>query len=606
MKECYFMIIGEFISSMYEKYSKGLLNVNRIYQRKLVWTLPEKKALIDTLLKGYPVPLFLTYCENPNKKDSPMDVIDGLQRLEAIFAFIDNEFPVEYEGKIQYFNKDAIPGLGALVREGKIKQHHPVMDFEVCREFLLYQLPLTVITANSMIVEDVFKRINSTGRKLSPQCLRQAGVTGEFSSMVQEIASKVRGDYTVNNIVPFEKMKHISLSNRGLHYGLRVEELFWIKQDIINDDAIRRSKDEEIIANIINCILNDNKTGMSRKALNNAYNPESEVYAKNEELLANPGRKDHITNLMLDIFDDLQKIFDAEHTTFTDLICGRRDTSNKDLVFIVLFLAIAELRNSNYLFEDYKKAAGHLKNLARTDLSELILDSDYRWNVTNRTHLVERVKSQLKECMTLQEATPIWNNEVMDILKKAKVETQAFDFKIGTHDLHSETSTLNKVIEKCVQTLVAIANTNPGSNGYVIIGVADNAEDAADFRSFYDVEPLKCGDYFITGIDAEVHRYYNSIDDYITKVKTVIANNRSLGSEVINNILTTAQVMRYNDRALLVLCLKTDKPLFFNSSAYIRRMNSNHEIPVGNSNEFMAFLSKFNTGENSSEKNSIF
>ena len=41
-----------------EQYKKDLFYVNRKYQRKLVWTLQEKKDLIDTIYRKYPIQCF--------------------------------------------------------------------------------------------------------------------------------------------------------------------------------------------------------------------------------------------------------------------------------------------------------------------------------------------------------------------------------------------------------------------------------------------------------------------------------------------------------------------------------------------------------------------
>lgn len=41
------MVDGTYISEIYTWFLEGLLNVNRRYQRKLVWTLKEKQDLSD-------------------------------------------------------------------------------------------------------------------------------------------------------------------------------------------------------------------------------------------------------------------------------------------------------------------------------------------------------------------------------------------------------------------------------------------------------------------------------------------------------------------------------------------------------------------------------
>ena len=52
-------IKGESIQSLYGSYLKETFLVNRRYQRKLVWTVEEKRSFIDSIVSGYPVPLVL-------------------------------------------------------------------------------------------------------------------------------------------------------------------------------------------------------------------------------------------------------------------------------------------------------------------------------------------------------------------------------------------------------------------------------------------------------------------------------------------------------------------------------------------------------------------
>ena len=181
------MVKGEYISEIYKWYTEDNLIVNRRYQRKLVWTLNEKQHFINTIMKKYPVPLFLLVNSSNESNDTgsqKKEIIDGLQRLEAIISFILNKFPVKIEGEYKYFNLDVYPGNGILIKSNKLNQKTPVIDAKTCADFMLYQLPISIIDANETVVDDVFKRINSTGKKLSPQDLRQAGVTSRFSIMV--------------------------------------------------------------------------------------------------------------------------------------------------------------------------------------------------------------------------------------------------------------------------------------------------------------------------------------------------------------------------------------------------------------------------------------
>src|SRR5688500_13209860 len=88
---------GLSVQALYRSYRDGLLVVNRQYQRKLVWTVAEKQNLIDSILKDYSLPLFLL-AEKPHPDGggkSFFEIIDGMQRLNAIFCFIEHGFKVE-------------------------------------------------------------------------------------------------------------------------------------------------------------------------------------------------------------------------------------------------------------------------------------------------------------------------------------------------------------------------------------------------------------------------------------------------------------------------------------------------------------------------------
>ena len=89
---------GKRIEVIYSDFRSGKLKVNRRYQRKLVWSLEQKQSLIDSAIKNLPIPLILL--AKSKKLDGTMEVVDGLQRLDAIIAFIENRFPYAMEGEM--------------------------------------------------------------------------------------------------------------------------------------------------------------------------------------------------------------------------------------------------------------------------------------------------------------------------------------------------------------------------------------------------------------------------------------------------------------------------------------------------------------------------
>ena len=62
------------------------------WQRQEVWSQSKKQNLIDSILRGWTVPKF--YFLKTSAKPEEYDVVDGQQRLTAIFEFFDNALPL--------------------------------------------------------------------------------------------------------------------------------------------------------------------------------------------------------------------------------------------------------------------------------------------------------------------------------------------------------------------------------------------------------------------------------------------------------------------------------------------------------------------------------
>lgn len=260
------------IIDLYDEYVSGTLSINRRYQRKLVWDLQEKKDFIDTLMRHYPMPLILLasyrFLDNSEKRT---EIIDGLQRLESIFSFIFGKYKIEFNGFNGYFNLDAIPGFGSKIRGAELNQNIPVLPLNLCESFLRYNIPCSITETDATNIDEIFRRINSKGRKLSKQDLRQAGVTGNFADIVRKTASYIRGDYTESDLISVKNIELYSLNNKELDYGIDINDTFWVKKKIINQKQLRNSKDEEIIAHIYIYLLTKGKHSSSSNILEYAY-----------------------------------------------------------------------------------------------------------------------------------------------------------------------------------------------------------------------------------------------------------------------------------------------------------------------------------------------
>ena len=178
------------------------------------------------------------------------EIIDGMQRLDALCTFIEQK----YELRDGYFNLESMPDTLQLKRKGVLKQGRQILSIEKCKDIANYPLPISVFPARDSSIEEVFKRINSTGKHLSSQELRQIGVQTEYATLVRQLSSEMRGDYSEDTLL-LNDMSNISLSNYRLKYAINVNDVFWVKNGIINANELRQSRDEEIVGFLLAGII---------------------------------------------------------------------------------------------------------------------------------------------------------------------------------------------------------------------------------------------------------------------------------------------------------------------------------------------------------------
>jgi len=270
MNETGLDIDSKTIEELYDWYSKGFLIVNRRYQRKLVWSIEEKRALISSILSNFPIPLLLFVKSDDIKA---REILDGMQRLEAIMSFIEQRF--DFNG--YYFDLDSIAYTKQLKDEGKIIQKgldgkdEKILSRDESVKFARYKFAISEYVSSSVNIDEVFRRINSNGKRLSKQELRSAGCVNNFSELVRKIAIQIRGDASHSDILQLNVMKEISIGNDTLGYGVNIDNHFYIKNLILDRNDIRESADEELVANILAYICLDDKPTAGSTSLDAFY-----------------------------------------------------------------------------------------------------------------------------------------------------------------------------------------------------------------------------------------------------------------------------------------------------------------------------------------------
>lgn len=566
----------ETVESIYTLYRKRMLLVNRKYQRKLVWTVEEKEKFIDSLQQSLPIPLILTAITK-YKENSVYEIIDGMQRLNAIVSFIENE--IHLNGK--YFNLETFALTKKLKDDKKVIQKTPKLTIDECLKITSYQVPFSVTTyQNEKEIEEIFRRINSYGKTLSSHELRQAGSLSSFNRIVRKIAENIRKDVSPSDRILLGNMRNISLNNKGLNYGISLKNVFWHNQNILTENNIRASRDEELIAHLVLAILLDNKINISSTSLDRAYglSDEEKDNIDTHSLIKAKGGEEFIIGQFEAIFTEIKTVISSNTLNFKQLIF-KKESKYINYAFQIIFLALHDLLVKEELkISNYKSLNKDLAGIGDSLITPNIDDLRHR---AARQRCINSIVGVIRKHFIKREETdPILSNGVMKLetlLAAAKAENTSYDFKQGIFQMDKTTK---HIIPKIVETLSAFVNQGKNSVGYVVIGVADNKQIVENHQKFYDSSSIKKENFYVVGIDDEAEAKGLSIDQYMLKLKDYIKAQDIQPDYYKSQILKNIDLFTYNDKSIIIIKITSkDDPIKINNRFFHRQGNSTEEIP---------------------------
>jgi hypothetical protein len=139
-------------------YGNGQINLEPGFQRNSVWTVGDRRRLVQSIVAGYPVPSIFLYKRHEDGR-LVYDVIDGKQRLESIFMFMKvGQFRRHgFDVRLDFGN-----GLEAFDWRSLSRRHA-----DQAGAFLSYKIQTVEVTGELNQIIDLFVRINSTGKRLT-------------------------------------------------------------------------------------------------------------------------------------------------------------------------------------------------------------------------------------------------------------------------------------------------------------------------------------------------------------------------------------------------------------------------------------------------------
>lgn len=571
---------GVSVQEIYRRYRENQIVVNRKYQRKLVWSETEKVCLIDSILKGYPIPLILFAEYAGEDGRTYYEVLDGMQRLNAIVGFLENEYPVNQK----YFDIKQLARVQQAESEGLFVGYHgeAVHTPQICANLLDYQLAVTSYKVESEEnVFEIFRRINSGGRQLSSQEQRQAGVLCHFSDLVREIAADIRGDST-NEQVVLSDMPQISIGNtrENCRYGLNADNTFWVKQGIIAIQNLRDSDDEEIIADILISILLGEPFARSKERLDKAYNLSSDLYSQIEIALIRytPEKlKSDVQNTFSVLKNCIESVStEANYLRSVVMPAARIPIKN---AFYTIFMALYDLLVKEDLSPfDNAGLFNSLHNLQ----SRIKVDTHYA-TTENRKQNIALTKGLMLPFFVKKEPSALSHGSGLALdfensIRRSKIETPRYEFKQGLLRLSNDRKYDKALEEQILKTICAIANVGSKSEGYIFIGVADKEADAKRIQELDSILPVTISNHSIVGIDREAAVLGITLEDYCRRIVGFIKTS-SLSDSLISSVLSNIDIIDYRSMSVIRIKVPPQTEIsYYGDEVYERQYNNTVKV----------------------------
>ena len=214
-------------------YEKGELAYSPKYQRNSVWNNKAKSYLIDTIIRGLPIPpIFMRQKIDVNTRKTYREIIDGQQRIRAIIDFVNDKFVISRSHNELYGNK-----------------MFSQLDDEIKESILDYDLFAEIINeTEDAVIYDMFARLNTNNCVLNYQELRNAKYWGEFKVASYNTAAQYRELFNENRL--------------------------------FNDKQFSRMSDVELISSLFDLVINgiENETPSSLNKLYSKYDESFDIY----------------------------------------------------------------------------------------------------------------------------------------------------------------------------------------------------------------------------------------------------------------------------------------------------------------------------------------
>lgn len=174
---------------------RGELTLSPEFQRRSIWSDKARSFLIDTIVRGLPIPkIYMRHFIDPKTGKSTREIVDGQQRLRSILSFLKDGFAIMKNHNKEFGGK-----------------HFSELPEEVQRDILKYEISTDLILdSKDEIVLDIFARLNTYTITLNKQELLNAKYFGNFKQTVYTLGFEFVKFYVKNNILALRQITRMA------------------------------------------------------------------------------------------------------------------------------------------------------------------------------------------------------------------------------------------------------------------------------------------------------------------------------------------------------------------------------------------------------------
>jgi len=203
---------------------KDQIKLDPPYQRMGgIWTKEKKQLLIDSIINDYDLPKLYFHAYSQKEilvKKKTYAVIDGRQRLETIWEFIEGKFNLSEDFEYQ---KDSNIKLAGLSYNDISKEY-----LKIKIRFDSFVLPIIGVETDDIdLIEEMFSRLNEAVPLNAAE--KRNAIGGNFVQAIRDIAAH---DFF---------QKKVSFSNKRYQYG-EVSARFLLLEDSIYFSKLKDTK----------------------------------------------------------------------------------------------------------------------------------------------------------------------------------------------------------------------------------------------------------------------------------------------------------------------------------------------------------------------------